>query len=184
MEYKYQLIRSNRKTISLELKDGELIVRAPLRTTRQEADDFVERHKSWIEKHLQKHLQQKQKQAAVVKLSREELDELYHQAAEYIPERARFYAEKLGVSYERISLKCQKTRWGSCSTKKNLNFNVLLMLAPPEAIDSVVVHELCHLIEMNHSKRFYRLVLSVFPEYYKWDRWLKENGKLLLARVF
>ena len=77
----------------------------------------------------------------------------------------------------------QRSRWGSCSSKGNLNFNCLLLLAPPEVFDSVVVHELCHRREMNHSERFYAEVLHVFPEYWQWNRWLKENGKLLMARM-
>ena len=67
--------------------------------------------------------------------------------------------------------------------QSNLNFNCLLMLAPPEVIDSVVVHELCHRKEMNHSPRFYAEVYRVFPEYDKWNKWLKENGGSLLSRM-
>ena len=94
----------------------------------------------------------------------------------------RYYAPKVGVVYGSITIRCQKSRWGSCSSKGNLSFNCLLMLAPPEIIDSVVVHELCHRKEMNHSAAFYAHVLRVFPEYWTWRRWLKENGPALLLR--
>ena len=94
-----------------------------------------------------------------------------------------YYAPQIGVDYGRITIRCQRTRWGSCSAKGNLNFNCLLMLAPPEVLDSVVVHELCHRREMNHSPRFYALVLRVFPDYHRWDRWLKDNGPALMARI-
>ena len=104
-------------------------------------------------------------------------------ALEVIPRRAAYYAPLVGVQYGRITIRNQRTRWGSCSGKRNLNFNCLLMLAPPEVVDSVVVHELCHLKEMNHSPRFYAEVLRVFPDYRKWDKWLKENGAALLARM-
>ncbi len=87
------------------------------------------------------------------------------------------------MSYGRITLRCQKTRWGSCSAKKNLNFNILLMLTPAEVIDSVIVHELCHLVEMNHSPRFYKLVYAAYPEYDCFNRWLKDNGAAIMARV-
>ncbi len=108
---------------------------------------------------------------------------LAKKAKDYIPKRAAMYAETMGVSYGRISIRCQKTRWGSCSNKGNLNFNCLLMLTPPEVIDSVVVHELCHRKEMNHSDKFYAEVLRVFPNYWECDKWLKENGDILMTML-
>ena len=102
---------------------------------------------------------------------------------EYIPARVAFYAPFVGVTYGRITIRNQKKRWGSCSSKGNLNFNCALMLAPPEAIDSIVVHELCHRKQMNHSKAFYDEVLKVYPDYWKWDKWLRENGSALIRRV-
>ena len=180
---KYTLIKSKRKTISLEIKNGELIVRAPKRTTKREADEFVLRHTEWIEKQRVKIAKREAENAAVPKLSDRELDELARKARAYIPERVRCYAQKMGVSYGRITLRCQKTRWGSCSVKKNLNFNILLMLTPPEVIDSIVVHELCHLTEMNHSKRFYALVYAAYPDYDRCSKWLKQHGSAIMARV-
>lgn len=179
----YTLIRSRRKTISLEVKEDGLIVRAPNRTTKKEADAFVKKHAAWIEKQRQKIALRKEQIAAVEKLSEEELKELYQQAKEYLPARVEYYAGLLGVRCGRITIRCQKTRWGSCSVKKDLNFNALLMLTPPEVIDSVVVHELCHIREMNHSPRFYQLVRSVYPDYDRHNRWLKDNGSLIMARV-
>ena len=183
MDYSYTLIRSRRKTISLEVREDGLIVRAPNRTTKKEADAFVMKHASWIEKQRQKIALRKEQEAKVEKLSTEELEALAEKAMQVIPERVRYYAAQMGVSYGRITLRCQKTRWGSCSAKKNLNFNILLMLTPPEVIDSVVVHELCHLREMNHSAAFYELVYRYYPAYDKWNRWLKDNGAAIMARV-
>lgn len=100
-----------------------------------------------------------------------------------IPERAAYYAEIIGVSYGRITIRNQKTRWGSCSGKGNLNFNCLLMLTPPEVLDYVVVHELCHRKEMNHSKRFWNEVEKVLPDYWESRKWLKENGGRIIERV-
>ena len=180
----YEIIRSSRKTLSLQLRpDGTVLVRSPLRTSRQEIDAFVRRHEAWIRIHQQKLKERRQINASIPSLTQEQLEELARQAALVIPGRAAWYAPQIGVTYSRITIRFQKTRWGSCSSKGNLNFNALLMLAPPEVLDSVVVHELCHRKEMNHSDRFYREVLRVFPEYHKWHGWLKENGSALLSRL-
>lgn len=179
-----KIIRSNRKTIALQIKPQEgLIVRVPYRITQEQVEKFINDHKDWIEKHL-KAMEERQKSlASVEKLTMDEIHALGQKALEVIPERVKYYASLLGVTYGRITIRNQRSRWGSCSSKKNLNFNCLLMLTPPEVIDSVVVHELCHLREMNHSDRFYAEVLSVFPDYWKWDRWLKEHGKNIMARI-
>lgn len=184
MDLSYTLIKSKRKTISLEMKpDGSLIVRAPSRTTKREADAFVKKHEKWVENHRKKMGERKAQAQSVQRLTQAELLALGRLAKKVIPERVAYYAKKMNVEYGRIALRCQKTRWGSCSTKKNLNFNILLMLTPIEVIDSVVVHELCHLKEMNHSARFYQQVYAVYPDYDRWNRWLKEHGGELLMRA-
>ena len=179
----YTLIKSKRKTISVEIKNGGVIVRAPNRMTKREADAFAEKHADWINRHLAQAQSEQRRLETVEKLTREQLRALILQAQLYLPARVRHYAGLLGVRYGKITVRCQRTRWGSCSAKKNLNFNCLLMLTPPEVIDSVVAHEVCHLIEMNHSGDFYALVLKIFPEYHRWNRWLKDNGKVLLAKI-
>lgn len=85
----------------------------------------------------------------------------------------------MGVTYGRISIREQKTRWGSCSSKGNLNFNWRLIFAPEEVVDYIVVHELAHRKEMNHSRAFYDVVASVLPDYKVQEKWLKENGEKL-----
>ena len=111
------------------------------------------------------------------------MQQLIEEAKRVIPARVAHFAPIVGVSYGRVTIRCQKTRWGSCSSRGNLNFNCLLMLAPPAVLDSVVVHELCHRKEMNHSPRFYAEVRRVFPEYDKWHGWLRENGAVLMRRM-
>lgn len=179
----YTVIRSKRKTISLELRPDGLLVRAPRFATKWQIDRFVKDHELWIEKHREKLEERQRALKDVDRLSDEELKELVKKAKEVIPERVAHYAPLVGVTYGRITIRNQKTRWGSCSAKGNLNFNCLLMLTPPEVIDSVVVHELCHRLQMNHSDRFYREVRRVYPEYDKWNRWLKKNGRSILDRA-
>ncbi len=182
---RYQLTRSNRKTIGIQVKDGQVIVRAPQRMPQSEIEKFLLRSMDWINKQIRKQEELKAKASAnpVERLTMQELEELAKKAMKVIPERVAYYAPKVGVTYGRITIRNQKSRWGSCSAKGNLNFNCLLMLAPPEVIDSVVVHELCHRIEMNHSKKFYEHVLRVYPDYYKHHAWLKEHGPELMRRM-
>ena len=167
----------------MQIRDGRVLVRAPLRTPEAEIRQFMEKHRQWLEKHLLKAQELERAKAGVRKLTEEEIRELMKQAKAVIPERAAYWAERIGVRYGRITIRCQKTRWGSCSTKGNLNFNCLLMLTPPEVLDSIVVHELCHRKEMNHSGRFYAEVLRVMPEYRQHQQWLKEHGEMILSKV-
>ena len=178
------VIRSRRKTLSMQVKgDGQVEIRAPLRTSDAEIRRFLETHRRWLEKHLQKAQALQQAKAGVRKLTAAETAELKKKAKRILPERVAYWAPLIGVRPGRIAVRCQKTRWGSCSAKGNLNFNCLLMLAPDEVIDSIVVHELCHLKHMNHSKRFYAEIEKVLPDYRQHQQWLKENGEFLLARV-
>lgn len=177
------IIRSNRKTISAEIKHGELMIRAPQWATDEEIECFMQRHKRWIKTHLARAQEQQKAAENHPGLTREELRALAQKAAEVIARRAAYYAPLVGVTYGKITIRNQRSRWGSCSSKGNLNFNCLLMLAPPEVLDSVVVHELCHRKEMNHSDRFYAEVLRVLPDYWASHQWLKEHGAVLLAML-
>ena len=98
-------------------------------------------------------------------------------ALERIRERLRWHEPKLGRAPGRVTIREQKTRWGSCSRKGNLNFNWKLIMAPPQALDYVVVHELCHLYEFNHSPRFWALVSAQLPDYEVWKKWLKDHAE-------
>ena len=180
---KVEVIRSRRRTLSASVKDGVLAVRAPLYVTDAQIDRFLDKHRAGIDKLTKRAEQFEREKASVRKLTPTEIDALYEKARAVIPERVAHYAPFVGVTYGRITIRRQRSRWGSCSSKGNLSFNCLLMLAPPEVVDSVVVHELCHRKEMNHSKRFYSEVLRVFPGYREADGWLRENGRLIMASV-
>ncbi|MDO4962139.1 MAG: M48 family metallopeptidase [Eubacteriales bacterium] len=179
----YTLIRSSRRTAAIQIKGAEVVVRAPYLMSASHIERFVSEHEDWIKKHLEKAAIRKAEANALPKLNQEDIRALAAEAMRVIPERVKYYAPLVGVSYGRITIRNQRTRWGSCSKKGNLNFNCLLMLTPPEVIDSVVVHELCHRKVMNHSDRFYAEVLKVYPDYKKWDKWLKKNGAAIMARM-
>jgi predicted metal-dependent hydrolase len=108
---------------------------------------------------------------------------LLRKAEEVIDERLKYYRDIVGVSYNRFCIKAQKTRWGSCSSKGNLNFNWRLIMAPQWVLDYVIVHELSHLRHMNHSKEFWNTVANYMPEYKKAVAWLKENGGSLKLQL-
>ena len=179
----FEVIRSSRKTIGAEIRDGRLIIRAPLHAGNEDIRRFMQQHKRWLDVHMAKAQAREKAKEGVRRLTADELRALADRALEVIPGRVAYYAPLIGVNYGRITIRSQRSRWGSCSAKGNLNFNCLLMLAPQEVIDSVVVHELCHRKEMNHTERFYAEVLRVFPDYRKHHQWLKEHGQELLAMM-
>lgn len=179
----YTVIHSNRKTLALQIKNGELIVRAPRRVSYATIERFVAEHTSWIEKQLTKAEEQRARNASFPPLSEEELRELTDRARRVFSERVAHFAPLVGVDYARISIRHQGTRWGSCSAKGNLNFNCLLLLSPPAVLDSIVVHELCHRKEMNHSPRFYAEVYRICPDYDASHAWLKKHGAELMSRL-
>ncbi len=177
------IIKSNRKTISVQVKPNAVIVRVPARMKEKEIEKFVESKRGWIEKHL-KSVAEKQKLLCNTEpYSEEEIRIFVKKAKEIIPEKVKFYADKIGVTYNKITIRCQHTRWGSCSSKGNLNFNCLLVLLPDEIVDSVVVHELCHRKQMNHSAKFYEEIEKVFPDYKRCHSWLNQNGSKYMSRI-
>lgn len=177
------LIYSKRKTIAIEVKPEGITVRAPKGLHRREIQDFLREKRGWIERHLKKMRECKEALEQVEPFTMEEIRQLADKALLVIPETVKKYAPVVGVDYGRITIRNQRSRWGSCSGKGNLNFNCLLMLFPQEVIDYVVVHELCHRKHMNHSTEFYAEVERVFPEYRKCRKWLKENGGFYLSRL-
>ena len=180
MTISYQLIRSARKTLSIQITPtGEVILRCPKRCPLREAEAFLESKRPWIEKHLTAIAAAPRPEA----LTAEELQSLAKEAAKTIPERVAHFAPLVGVNYGRITIRSQHTRWGSCSAKGNLNFNCLLMLASPEVRDYVVIHELCHRKELNHSPAFWAQVERLCPDYRTHRKWLKDNGASLIGRL-
>lgn len=169
-DFNYTLIRSARKTISLEIT-GELtiIVRAPLRMTNDAVTNFVNKHNNWISKHLEK-----RKQQLIIKntLTPAQIIDLKHAAKKNLPQRTAFFADIMHLYPISVKITSAKKRFGSCNTKNSICFSWQLMLYPPSAIDYVIVHELAHIKHKNHGKAFYALIEEVLPDY-------KERIKLL-----
>lgn len=179
----YSIIRSKRKTISVEItRKSEIIVRAPLGTSKGDIDRFVSSKSSWITKTLNR-VDSHKDETFLPPFTEEELLLITKRAREYISSRVIFFADSMDLAYGRVCIKHQKTRWGSCSGKGNLNFNCLLMLCPLEVIDYVIIHELCHLVHQNHSADFWREVEKYIPDYKLHRKWLKENGVRLISRL-
>lgn len=191
-----KIIRSNRKTLAIQINpDLSVTVRAPMYAPQSDIERILREKESWIQKHIEKIREQeaKSKKTQGEKdeygesveseyLTNEEIKKLADKALQHIPKRVSYFAKQIGVTYRKITIRNQKTRWGSCSSKRNLSFNCLLMLAPPEIIDYVVVHELCHRKEMNHSKNFWREIERILPDYKKSVLWLKNEGSMIMAR--
>jgi len=210
MEITYIIQKSRRRSISVSvLSDNRVLVKAPYGTMERTVQEFLLTKKQWITKQIQRQNTQERAAQKMGLLSGEEIRKIKRQAKKIIPERVAYWAEKIGVTYGRISIRLQSTRWGSCSANGNLSFNCLLVLMPGvqswtpgkqtgqgqraqasldrlyglEILDSVVVHELCHRKLMNHSKEFYKEIDRVFPDYERCDKWLKENGGIYMKRV-
>lgn len=184
MSIPYTIIRSRRKTIGINIdRDGNVIVRAPVYCTKKDIERALRESESWIAKTKAK-LEKTIEQADIAgALTDADIKRLAAQMRRVLPEKLDHYSKLLGVTCGRVSVRCQKSKWGSCSAKGNLNFNCLLMLAPEKVMDYVIVHELCHLKHMDHSKEFWAEVESVDPAFKAHQKWLRDNGGALMARA-
>ena len=157
----YELIRSGRKTLALEItRDCRVVVRAPRRLSQARIDDFVASHAGWIARHLE---QQRR---------RAEIGALKEKARQVLPPKIAYYSEKMGLFPTGVRITSARTRYGSCSGKNSLCFSCFLMNCPDAAMDLVVVHELCHIQVKNHGPDFYALLEQVLPDW-------RERKKLL-----
>ena len=173
-----QIIRTSRKTIAIQITpEGRVVVRCPISMGDAEIRNFIQGKLPWIRSHLA------QVTPLPQKLTGEELDVLKKSAAQLLSQRVAHYAAQMGVSYGKITVRTQRTRWGSCNIRGDLSFNALLTLTPPEVADYVVVHELCHRRQMNHSPAFWQEVEKFLPDYPVRQAWLRKNGGRLIARL-
>ena len=166
----YELIRSDRRTVALEItRDGRVLIRAPRRMPQQEIDRFFAAHQDWLQEHLAK---QQSWQQAHPEPTKAQQDALLARANTELPEKVAYYAAKMGLQPAGITITGARTRFGSCSPKNRLCFSWRLMAYPEEAIDYVVVHELAHLVHRNHGPEFHGLVERILPDH-------KQRQKLL-----
>ncbi len=166
----YEIIFSKRKTLALSVKaDGSVIVRVPLRTSQKRIEDFVNEHEEWLGKAIKR---AKERKYSMAEASSEEAEQLRRRAKEEIPPRVEYFASLIGVKPARITITSARTRFGSCSGKNSISFSFYLMRFPREAVDYVIVHELCHILHHNHSKEFYKEIEKILPDY-------KEREKIL-----
>lgn len=169
MDIKFDIMRSDRRTVSLEItKDLRVLVRAPRRMKYEDIETFVLKHRAWIDAHLDR------AKARELEFEREDEAALRKKAARVIPEKVRYYSSVMGLEPTGVRITGARTRFGSCSPKNSLSFSCYLARYPDEAIDYVVVHELAHIKEKNHGKKFYAIIEKVLPDYKERIALLKE----------
>lgn len=169
-----QLLRSSRKTMAVQVTaEGAVMFRVPYRVSKAQVEAFARAHRDWIGTQYRNALA---RTASRPCYSAEEIRNYKEVLRPMLQHRVAYYAEKMKVTYGNISIRNQKTRWGSCSAKGNLSFNWRLVLLSEELMDYVIVHELAHRLEMNHSVSFWREVERILPDYKARRRRLKEQN--------
>lgn len=166
-------LRKNARDLRVAIyPGGEIVVTAPKYIAQHIIDDFIAQKADWIRKKWE-HQRTLPKRKSL-KERQQEFKQYKKQARALIEKRLAYFNSFYGFRYNKIYIRNQSSRWGSCSTKKNLSFNYRLVLISAELADYVVVHELCHLKEMNHSKRFWALVAQTIPDYKNLRKELKK----------
>ncbi len=217
-KFRYQVVKSNRKTLALYIKQQTAIIRCPLRASNREIEEFVNKNQEWIRDRLAEErandkqrlriedgrkiffrarelsilFKEGRKERILIngakfiiqnhKLNsdkaRAQIEKyLIQKATEYIIPRAEALAEYLGVDEKITEIKLRKTKskWGHCTSKGVIQYNWLIMLAPYSIIDYMITHEVCHLLHMDHSRRYWALVESICPKYPQYIEWLKKH---------
>lgn len=170
--FPYEIVRSKRMTSAIQVKrDGRVVVRCPWVATQEEVCSFVEKHREWILRNRKEVLDRLARREVYTE---EQVKELRQRARWMLAQKTWQWAQRMQVTYGRLSIRQQATRWGRCSRKGNLNFNWTLILLPEALADYVVVHELAHRREMNHSPKFWKIVEEQLPDYRELRRQLRE----------
>lgn len=161
----YELIRTKRRTLALYVRqDGRIEVRAPLRTSKAYIDGFVKGKQDWILS-TQNKLSDRQAAQKTIELTAEEVAKYKKQAKKFFQLKCQYFGLQMGIRHGNVKINSARTRWGSCNRKGDINLTYRLLFAPEELIDYVIVHELAHIREMNHSSRFWAVVEQMMPDY-------------------
>lgn len=163
MIFNYTVIRSNRKSVAIQVGvDCSITVRAPLRISQKEIDNIMQDKKEWLEKAI---ISQREKSKNAKTYTDDEIKLLRAKAKEVIPKKVEYYSAIMGVKPTAVKINSAKKRYGSCSGENSLNFSLYLMDKDERFVDYVVVHELAHIKHHNHSKDFYRFIEGFMPDY-------------------
>ena len=169
------IVKSKRKTLAVEItENGEIILRLPKKATLNDAEELVIRHSEWIKKALRK---QAERYDGKYIPSPEDEKKLKKLAKEYLPERTAYWSKITGFTPTGIKITSAQKRFGSCNTKNSICFSYFLMVYPKEAIDYVIVNELCHIKHKNHSADFYKTVAKFYPDFRNAEKLLKQPPK-------
>ncbi len=154
--------RSGRKNISIGVNlEGECEIRVPIRCQEETVRHYVRLNKNWIENAIKE-----KKTKPNYNVSEERQRELRERGKKIVPPKIEYYCKRMGIEPpDKITITSAKTSWGSCSSKRHINISLYLMLYPEEAIDYVIVHEIAHLKELNHSEKFWRIVEKEMPDF-------------------
>ena len=177
IEYELKVCKVGR-TIRLTIHpERGLVVTIPKRASRESAEKFIREKAEWVLKTLEK--SKKIQAAALPKHTKKEIAAYKEKARTLAAARLAYFNSSYHFPYKNISIRNQKTRWGSCTREKNLNFNYKIALLSPEQADYIIVHELCHVKEMNHSAKFWNLVSQTVPEHVR----IRKSLRLISLRT-
>ncbi|MBQ7153278.1 MAG: M48 family metallopeptidase [Clostridia bacterium] len=177
-EIEYELVRTGTSRLSLKVdRDGNVTVRAPRGMDISVIENFLSRHREKVNEMVST-----AREGKSLRLSKEEMDALVKKARKVFPERVEYWRLMMGgIAIGKVTVRSQLSRWGSCSQNGNISLNALLVEAPPRVLDYVIVHELAHRLQMNHSKAFWSVVQQYCDDYKECRKWLRENGGRLMA---
>ena len=173
---RYRTIRQARKTLTIRIEEGEVVVKAPSFVSEERIEAFVRKHERWIKERLKRAKEYERFYYLFGERYEREGDVevlLKRKALEYIPKRVEELSKNFDKKPKSVKITSAKKRWGSCSSKGNLNFSYRCVMLPKECIDYVIVHELCHLVHHDHSKHFWDLVAHHMPDYKDKERLIR-----------
>ncbi len=170
-DIQFKLIRSKIKNLYIQIKEGELIIKSPFFMKENQIHKAIREKSNWIEKHLAKSVKKESEKIDTSNISEKNIEIFKEKLNVYIKK----YSEILNVNPNKVTIKDMKSAWGSCSSNRNISINIRLAVLEDNLLEYVVIHELCHLKYMNHSKQYWKLVENIMPDYKINRKKLKEK---------